>query len=52
MKEIYKYVEMECGDLYVIMTGTGITQQTGLLHVNNWDITVIITVSLMSIIIF
>ena len=50
MKEIYKYVEMECGDLYVVITG--IPQQIQLYYVDNWDTTVIRTVSLMSIIIF
>ena len=44
MKEIYKYVEVECGDLYVITTG--ITQEIGMLHVDNLD-TLTTTVSLM-----
>ena len=48
MKEIYKYVEMECGDLYVITAG--ITQQTVTLHVDNLD-TLTTTVSLMPTII-
>ena len=49
MKEIYKYVEVECGDLYVVFTG--FLQQIQLYYVDNWDI-VITTVSVMSIIIF
>ena len=44
MKEIYKYVEVECGDLYVVITG--ITQQMGMLHVDNLD-TLTANVSLM-----
>ena len=44
MKEIYKYVEVECGDLYVITAGN--TQEIRMLHVDNLD-TLTTTVSLM-----
>ena len=47
MKEIYKYVEVECGDLYVVITGI---PEQGMLHVDNLD-TLTTTVSLISTII-
>ena len=43
MKEIYKYVEMECGNLYVVMTGI---TQTVLLHVDNMIIIITVLVSI------